>query len=107
MSPKPQLGKRHTCHACGTKYYDLGREEPLCPKCGASLAESPEPDPRTLAMAKLKAESRLGRRADRSRPGPGHRRCRRGRGSGGPGTGRRGGRGENKAEGRWLTAPWT
>jgi hypothetical protein len=31
------LGKKHECSACGAKYYDLGKPEPLCPKCGANL----------------------------------------------------------------------
>lgn len=30
-----ELGNKIECPNCGTKYYDLGRPEPRCPKCGA------------------------------------------------------------------------
>lgn len=30
-----ELGNKHECPACGTKYYDLGKADPHCPKCGA------------------------------------------------------------------------
>jgi uncharacterized protein (TIGR02300 family) len=32
----PELGTKYDCHNCGTKFYDLGKPEPLCPKCGAN-----------------------------------------------------------------------
>lgn len=35
------LGNKHTCFKCGTKFYDLKKAEPLCPKCGADQRESP------------------------------------------------------------------
>lgn len=35
------LGKKHICSCCGTKYYDLQRSTPCCPKCGK------EPDDET------------------------------------------------------------
>ena len=28
------LGTRYKCYKCGTKFYDLGRTQPLCPSCG-------------------------------------------------------------------------
>ena len=28
------LGTRYKCYKCGTKFYDLGREQPICPSCG-------------------------------------------------------------------------
>lgn len=28
------LGARYKCYKCGTKFYDLGKEQPLCPSCG-------------------------------------------------------------------------
>ena len=31
---RPELGNRHECEACGSKFYDLLRPEPICPKCG-------------------------------------------------------------------------
>ena len=30
----PELGNKHTCYSCQTKFYDLGRD-PICPKCSA------------------------------------------------------------------------
>ncbi|WP_367575964.1 TIGR02300 family protein [Pelagibius sp. Alg239-R121] len=28
-------GAKHTCPECAIKYYDLGREPVVCPKCGS------------------------------------------------------------------------
>lgn len=44
--PELKLGVKHECFNCGTKFYDLGKSEAICPKCGsdqknASHAESP------------------------------------------------------------------
>jgi hypothetical protein len=65
MLTKPRnLGNRRVCSACGTKYYDLNRTEPTCPKCG-NPADTEEPqDPRALAMARLKADTGRFRRPD-------------------------------------------
>lgn len=30
------LGKKHTCFSCGCRFYDLGREERICPRCSAN-----------------------------------------------------------------------
>lgn len=35
------LGTKFTCFKCGTKFYDLKKPEPVCPKCGADQRESP------------------------------------------------------------------
>ena len=34
-----KLGSKHECPSCSTKFYDLGKSKPLCPSCGADLAE--------------------------------------------------------------------
>ncbi|MBK5258635.1 MAG: FYDLN acid domain-containing protein [Thermoanaerobaculia bacterium] len=34
------LGKKYTCYSCHTKFYDLGKPEPLCPKCGADQRDA-------------------------------------------------------------------
>jgi uncharacterized protein (TIGR02300 family) len=44
--PELKLGTKHECFNCGTKFYDLGKSEVVCPKCGADQrnavqAESP------------------------------------------------------------------
>jgi len=35
------LGNKHICFKCGTKFYDLKKPEARCPKCGADQKESP------------------------------------------------------------------
>jgi uncharacterized protein (TIGR02300 family) len=40
MPPK-DLGTKHLCFKCSTKFYDLKKPVPLCPKCGADQRESP------------------------------------------------------------------
>jgi predicted nucleic acid-binding Zn-ribbon protein len=47
----PDLGKKYECFNCGTKFYNLGKPEAVCPKCGANQKdarsdESPAPAPR-------------------------------------------------------------
>ncbi|WP_242338738.1 MULTISPECIES: TIGR02300 family protein [Anaeromyxobacter] len=39
--PAKDLGTKHICFKCGTKFYDLKKPEPLCPKCGADQRQSP------------------------------------------------------------------
>jgi len=39
--PAKDLGTKHVCFKCGTKFYDLKKPVPLCPKCGADQRESP------------------------------------------------------------------
>src|SRR5512132_732128 len=31
--PAKDLGTKHVCFKCGTRFYDLNKAEPLCPKC--------------------------------------------------------------------------
>ncbi|HOM28157.1 MAG TPA: FYDLN acid domain-containing protein [Deltaproteobacteria bacterium] len=58
----PELGTRYKCYRCGTKFYDLGRPQPLCPSCGED--QNNEETKRLLkrkrkrAMAKVKPEAR-------------------------------------------------
>jgi uncharacterized protein (TIGR02300 family) len=35
------LGTKYTCFKCGTKFYDLKRPVPSCPKCGTDQREAP------------------------------------------------------------------
>ncbi|HET7754890.1 MAG TPA: TIGR02300 family protein [Anaeromyxobacteraceae bacterium] len=39
--PAKDLGTKHTCWKCGTKYYDLKKPSPACPKCGADPRQAP------------------------------------------------------------------
>ena len=36
----PELGNKHDCYSCGAKFYDLGKPEPICPKCGANQKDA-------------------------------------------------------------------
>ena len=38
----PDLGRKYTCYSCHTKFYDLGKSVPLCPKCGADQRDAEE-----------------------------------------------------------------
>ena len=38
--PEIKLGNKHDCYSCGTKFYDLGKAEPICPKCGANQKDA-------------------------------------------------------------------
>ncbi len=35
------LGKKYTCFKCETKFYDFGKPEALCPKCGTNQKNAP------------------------------------------------------------------
>ncbi len=34
------LGRKYTCYSCHSKFYDLGKPIPLCPKCGADQRDA-------------------------------------------------------------------
>ncbi len=36
----PELGNKHECYSCGAKFYDLGRPDPICPKCKANQKDA-------------------------------------------------------------------
>lgn len=38
MVDKARFGERHTCHACGCKFYDMLRNPPTCPRCGVDVS---------------------------------------------------------------------
>jgi uncharacterized protein (TIGR02300 family) len=40
---RPELGSKRTCVQCGARFYDLGRQPAVCPKCGT---EQPPEQPR-------------------------------------------------------------
>jgi uncharacterized protein (TIGR02300 family) len=37
------LGTKYVCFKCSTKFYDLKKPVPACPKCGADQREAPTP----------------------------------------------------------------
>lgn len=38
---KPELGNKHQCQHCGTKFFDLNRVPITCPKCGTIFHAAP------------------------------------------------------------------
>jgi hypothetical protein len=47
----PDLGKKFDCFNCHTKFYNLGKPDAICPKCGANQKnaksdDAPPPPPR-------------------------------------------------------------
>ncbi|MCH7956238.1 MAG: FYDLN acid domain-containing protein, partial [Proteobacteria bacterium] len=39
---KRKWGVKRTCQGCGARFYDLNRDKPQCPKCGAEhVADNP------------------------------------------------------------------
>jgi uncharacterized protein (TIGR02300 family) len=52
----PDLGHKHECAECGAKFYDLGKPEPLCPRCGTDArlhqeTKRPAAEPRARYVA--------------------------------------------------------
>ena len=57
--PELKLGTKFECYSCGTKFYDLGKAEPVCPKCGANqkdVASSESPAASQASRRRRKAE---------------------------------------------------
>lgn len=36
----PNLGKKFECFSCRAKFYDLGKPDAVCPKCGANQKDA-------------------------------------------------------------------
>ena len=43
--PAKDLGSKFVCFKCGTKFYDLKKPDPVCPKCGTDQRDSPANKP--------------------------------------------------------------
>lgn len=62
MANAAELGTKHECPSCGTKYYDLGKADAPCPKCGATaddedtVKKSPDKKKKTKAKKKSSAK---------------------------------------------------
>jgi uncharacterized protein (TIGR02300 family) len=61
--PDLKLGTKYDCYNCSTKFYDLGKAEPICPKCGADQRDSMSAE--TPAAS---SSSRRRRKAETPRP---------------------------------------
>jgi hypothetical protein len=62
---KAKLGTKHVCFSCKTRFYDMNKPEPICPKCGADQRAKPKED------AKAKGESATPVKRPPPRPMPG------------------------------------
>ena len=51
--PEIKLGNKYDCYSCGTKFYDLGKAEPICPKCAANQKDASQNES-TAAPSKRK-----------------------------------------------------
>ena len=40
---KDKLGNKHLCSNCGTKFFDLKKETPVCPNCGTEIIVRTKP----------------------------------------------------------------
>jgi len=49
------LGAKYVCYKCGTKFYDLKKPVPTCPKCGADQRDAPVAKPVSARAAKVAA----------------------------------------------------
>ena len=61
--PELKLGTKYDCYNCGTKFYDLGKPEPVCPKCGANQKDAVSSESPAAGQA-----SRRRRKADVPKP---------------------------------------
>ena len=43
--PARDFGNKFVCFKCSTKFYDMKKPDPLCPKCGADQRQSPANKP--------------------------------------------------------------
>jgi uncharacterized protein (TIGR02300 family) len=57
--PELKLGAKFECFSCGTKFYDLGKSEPICPKCGANQKDSVNAEAPTPATTKRKRKTEV------------------------------------------------
>lgn len=42
---RERLGTKHVCFSCKTRFYDLNKPAPICPKCGADQRTRPREEP--------------------------------------------------------------
>ena len=61
--PELKLGTKYDCYNCGTKFYDLGKPDPVCPKCGAN-----QKDAVTAESQAASQSSRRRRKAETAKP---------------------------------------
>ncbi len=63
MAGTGELGNKHECESCGTKFYDLGVADAPCPKCGQVPGEEPTEEPEKKDKGK---KTKKGKKAKKS-----------------------------------------
>ncbi len=63
---KPELGEKRRCLSCETKFYDLNKEPPVCPKCNAVFELQTPEKPVPEAKPETKVEPVKDKTADKS-----------------------------------------
>lgn len=58
------LGSKYVCYKCGTKFYDLKKPVPACPKCGADQREAPVAKPQTARQQRAAAKAEAAEEAE-------------------------------------------
>jgi len=67
----PKLGFKWTCFSCQSKFYDLGKDEPICPKCEADQRDRPPEEPKqTSDVPKAKIVRPMAQLLDDEEPAP-------------------------------------
>ena len=61
MTSELKLGSKHECPACDTKYYDLGKADPVCPSCGADPGAEVDPETKKAAAKSKKKKKKKGK----------------------------------------------
>jgi hypothetical protein len=64
---KAEWGQRFICFKCGTRFYDLKKAVPVCPKCAADQTKAPvkssstpsRPRPRALVPDEVDVDDRV------------------------------------------------
>lgn len=53
------VGTKFVCFKCNTKFYDMKKPDPICPKCGSDQRESPANKPAEKGRGRLAAVPRV------------------------------------------------
>jgi uncharacterized protein (TIGR02300 family) len=62
--PELKLGTKFECYNCGTKFYDLGKSESICPKCGANQKDAASHEPATTSASRRKRKAEVAKPID-------------------------------------------
>lgn len=57
--PEIKLGNKYDCYSCGTKFYDLGKAEPICPKCGANQKDASQGESAAASPTRRKRKAEV------------------------------------------------